>query len=113
MHRLVLVLVAALATAPVVLGQTPQAPVFRGGVTLVTVDVSVLDHDGKPVPGLTADDFEIKLDGHVQPVRTAAYEQVALEPAGAATRPAAPHAVPVRETSNRTPAAEPRLFVVM
>jgi VWFA-related protein len=113
MRRLVIVLVAALAAAPVVLGQTPQAPVFRGGVTLVTVDVTVLDRDGKPVPGLTADDFEIKLDGHVQPVRTAAYEQVALETAGAAAAPPAPHAAPVRETTNGTPPPELRLFVVM
>ncbi|HEY6358243.1 MAG TPA: VWA domain-containing protein, partial [Vicinamibacterales bacterium] len=113
MRRIVVVLLAALAAAPVVFGQAPQAPVFRGGVTLVTVDVTVLDHDGQPVPGLTADDFEIKLDGHVQPVRAAAYEHVALEPAGAGAVPPAPDAVPVREATNNTLPPELRLFVVM
>lgn len=48
MRRLVTVLLGALVSGTAVLGQTPQAPVFRGGVTLVTVDVTVLDHNGKP-----------------------------------------------------------------
>jgi VWFA-related protein len=113
MRRILILLLGALGSGSAVFGQTQQAPVFRGGVTLVTVDVSVLDRNGRPVPGLTADDFEIKLDGHVQPVRTTAYEQVALEPAGAAAALPAPPAVPVRETTNRTPVPELRLFVVM
>src|SRR5579864_6333818 len=111
MRRIVIVLVVALAAAPVVLGQTSQAPVFRGGVTLVPVNVSVVDHDGKPVPGLTAGDFEVKLDGHVQPVRAVAYEEVALptpqSPLGT------PAAAPMREVTNAAPPVEPRLFVVM
>ncbi len=111
MRRLAIVLVAACVAGPTVLGQTPQAPVFRGGVTLVPVDVTVLDHDEKPVPGLTAADFEVKLDGHVQLVRTVAYEEVALP--SAATRAGTPTAAPPREVTNTAPPAEPRLFVVM
>jgi hypothetical protein len=53
------------------------SPVFRSGVTLVTVDVTVLDKDGRPVPGLAADDFQIKLNGKLQPVRALSYVQVA------------------------------------
>ncbi len=113
MRHFTIVLLGGLLSGAAVLGQTPQTAVFRGGVTLVTVDVTVLDRDGKPVPGLTADDFEIKLDGHVQPVRTAAYEQVAIEPVRAAAAPPAPQAVPARETTNATPVPELRLFVVM
>jgi VWFA-related protein len=111
MGRLAIALVAAFAAGLAVLGQTPQAPVFRGGTTLVRVDVSAVDRDGKPVPGLTADDFEVKLDGHVQPVRAVAYEELThASPApGAATH----GSQPVRETTNATPPVEPRLFVLM
>ena len=36
---------------------------FKSGVDLVTVDVAVLNASGQPVPGLTADDFELSVDG--------------------------------------------------
>src|SRR5580700_1857411 len=100
MRRPAIALLGVLAGGAAVLGQTPQAPVFRGGVTLVSVDVTVLDHDGKPVPGLTADDFEVKLDGHVRPVRAAAYEEVSTPVASTASSPAAP----AREVTNAVPA---------
>ena len=40
-----------------------QEPVFRAGVDLVTVDAIVVDSDGRPVTGLTADDFTITVEG--------------------------------------------------
>jgi Ca-activated chloride channel family protein len=39
-----------------------QKPIFRGGTERVRVDVLVT-HDGKPVPGLEAADFELKDNG--------------------------------------------------
>ena len=46
-------------------------------------DLRVAEHDreGKPVPGLTADDFQNKLNGKQQPVRALSYVQVAQQAA--------------------------------
>lgn len=59
MRRLILAIVLALAT---VTGRA-QEPVFRAGVDLVTVDAIVVDKDGRPITGLTADDFLLTVDG--------------------------------------------------
>ena len=39
-----------------------QQPVFRTGVDLVTVDVTVLDKSGTPIEGLGADEFDVRVD---------------------------------------------------
>ena len=61
-------------------GQPPaqgqQPPVFRAGVKLVRVDVSVTTKDSKPAPDLTAGDFEVAEDGVVQKVETAQFVQL-------------------------------------
>ncbi len=63
---LTLTLLSALAAWP--FAQEPQAPVFRGGVDAVAVDVIVTDRDGRPVRDLTAADFEIREEGDLQAV---------------------------------------------
>jgi VWFA-related protein len=40
-----------------------KPPAFRSGVVLVPVDVRVLDAEGRPVPGLSADDFVVMENG--------------------------------------------------
>ena len=59
-------------------GQRSESPlpsdssqtVFRTGVDLVLLDVSVLDERGQPVRGLTADDFTILDNGQARSIRT-------------------------------------------
>lgn len=46
-----------------------QKPQFRSGVTLVPVDVRVVDKEGKPVTGLKPEDFTVLEDDVPQPVR--------------------------------------------
>src|SRR5215207_6519109 len=58
-----------------------QEPVFRAGVDLVTVDAIVVDKDGRPVTGLTADDFTLVVDG--KPRAIDAFELVAVRAAEA------------------------------
>jgi VWFA-related protein len=56
-----------LPSTDVARAQAPPAaqapPTFPSGVELVTVDAVVLDRDGRPVPGLTREDFVITEDG--------------------------------------------------
>src|SRR5215211_5891169 len=57
---------------PVSAGQS-QTPAFRSAVDLVPVDVSVIAGDGKPVPGLTATDFSLSVDGRQRRVASAEF----------------------------------------
>jgi VWFA-related protein len=61
---------AALVAASVAARQNPptQTPVFRTGVDLVRLDVSVLDKDRQPVRGLTQADFTVFEGGKPQPI---------------------------------------------
>lgn len=71
MHRGALALLAASLSAALVRAQPPpQVPgTFRSAVTMVPVDVRVLDRNGKPVTDLTADEFTIFEDGVRQQIR--------------------------------------------
>jgi VWFA-related protein len=52
------------AAGPVLVAQAaPQTPTFRSGVDLIPVDVQVVDGDGRPVDGLTIDQFEVTIGG--------------------------------------------------
>ena len=63
-----------IVAATTLVAQTPSQPqdfpTFRGGVQLIDVDVVVTGGDGKPVRGLTQDDFEIVEDNRPQQIRT-------------------------------------------
>ncbi|HXH06514.1 MAG TPA: VWA domain-containing protein [Vicinamibacterales bacterium] len=71
--------------APPLAAQTPQ-PRFRSGIDLVTVDVAVLDEDGRPIDDLRVEDFDIRVDG--APRRVVSAQFVALGRTGDAVRSA-------------------------
>jgi hypothetical protein len=102
--------IAALVSAPGLRAQ--QRPTFSAKTTLLTLDVAALDKDGKPVPGLVASDFEIKINGTVQPVQAVAYVEAPHAPS-AAPNPALAAAVTNRRTTaNVAPPAESRVFLI-
>ena len=63
--------------ATVSAGTQQGNPTFRGGVDLVTLDVSVIDRSGRPVPHLKAEDFVVELSGEKRPVRVLDYLELA------------------------------------
>ena len=74
-RRRVAGLAVALAACLVLRGHAqsppPQLPpaTFRGGTTVVPIDVRVLDKQGRPVTDLTAADFKIEENGAPQEIR--------------------------------------------
>ena len=59
---------AALFTCVVLGTAVAQTTRLRISVNLAQIDVKVTDSKGNPVPGLTADDFELQVDGKVQQI---------------------------------------------
>ena len=84
--------VVSLRGAAAVAQEKPKLPTFPSQVELITVDVVVVDAAGRPVPGLTRDDFVVKEDGRAQEI--ASFEPFVLEPPDA---PAEPPAVATNE----------------
>lgn len=57
--------------------QAPQqTPVFRGGITIVPLTVTVLDKNGKPVTDLKQSDFTVLEDGVAQQIKTFSAEEL-------------------------------------
>lgn len=67
-------------------GQQPAVPsqqvppVFRAGVDLVAVDVSVIDSDGRPVRGLDLADFRVTVEGKPRRIVSVQYVSQGLQP---------------------------------
>lgn len=70
-------LIPAVAIALTLAGEQspPQSPVqpFKSSVDVVRVDVSALDGNGRPIPDLTAEDFELRVDGRRRPIVSAQF----------------------------------------
>lgn len=65
----VLAAIFVICTIPARVAGLQQVPVFRGGVDLVNVGVTVTDRKSNLVTDLTADDFEVYEDGKKQTAR--------------------------------------------
>jgi len=68
--------------------QQPPQPTFRTGVTIVPVDVRVLDRDGRPVTDLRQADFTVLEDGSPQEIRHFSARGLAPMAVPAETKPA-------------------------
>ena len=112
-------LVCAIACLPVWLdGQSSQgtsvqpsqdgAPVFRTGVESVRFDAFVTDRKGEPVAGLTADDFDVYEDDHLQVVQQ--FSPIVLpQPARSST----PQAARVRRDVALNDEDQTRIYVIV
>jgi VWFA-related protein len=96
---------------PRVAGQQPSPPPrFPGAVDLVTVDVVVLDKQGQPVRGLTAEDFVVSEEGRQQAIAT--FEAAEVPEAPPETAP--PPRVRTRVTTNvARPTVGGRTFAIV
>jgi VWFA-related protein len=81
--------VTVVSFAPLTAQQTAP-PVFRSGARLIVQTVSVKDKDGRPIEGLTANDFVVSEDGEPQTISFVEFQRLPDRPADArADAPAA------------------------
>ena len=108
--RAILSVLAALsvATGPsAVLAQTDQAPVFRSGVEVMEVDVTVVDAKGMPVRNLRVPDFTVSIDGQPRRVISAEFISASYTPSAEPGKPRDPY------VSNNTDRRPGRLIMVV
>jgi VWFA-related protein len=85
--------------------QTAQAPVFRSGIELVSIDVSVVDKSGNPIRQLRPDQFDVTVDGKPRRVVTAEFVDFVPAPPVSAASAAVPGIPAPAYSSNDSPAA--------
>jgi VWFA-related protein len=85
--------------------------VYRGGVELIQLDVSVLDRKRQPVTGLTASDFTVFENGVQRPVRAFTSIQLPARRPGAGA--ALQATVPLDVVTNQVGQQEGRLVIIL
>jgi VWFA-related protein len=106
----------ALGVAALVAETSPHAraqekPVFPTATRLVTIDAVVLDRDGRPVQGLTRDDFELDEDGEVRAITH--FEAVRVAPPRGSSTPPTEASSFTASSNEAPPTFAPRSFVIL
>ncbi len=104
-------LLASLLCGSSLLARNQDRPLFRSGVELVQIDVSVLDAKRHPVKGLTAADFTVLENGVPRPVR--AFNAIDLPAAAPPGRADWAMSVAPDVASNDVAAEDGRLVVIL
>jgi VWFA-related protein len=86
---LIALLASASTTAQQQSTQPPRTPVFTSGVDVVSVDATVINHDGQPVRDLTPQDFAVTVDGVPRAIVSAQF--VSLSAPKSSPVPSAPN----------------------
>ena len=60
----------------------PQQPQFRSSVERIVIDLQVVDREGRPIPQLTAADFEVKIGQGRRVVASAEFVRAARREVG-------------------------------
>lgn len=101
-------LLAATGVGMAVLAADPaQKPQFRTGVTLVPVDVRVVDKQGRPITNLKQEDFTILEDDVAQPIQQFSEIGLTAQPAPLDAK------LPFRETALGITAQTSRVFLIV
>ena len=77
---IVLVSTALTAQEPAQQPEPQRPPTFRTGTNVVRVDVAVMDSRGEPVRTLTAEDFEVRENGLLQPITSFKFLEATGQP---------------------------------
>ena len=83
MRMLLTLVAAAQMIAPAGAQQTPKP--FKSGTEVVAIEVTVVDADGNPVPGLSAADFDVLIEGRLRTIQSAQF--IRTEPVAAPRLP--------------------------
>jgi VWFA-related protein len=109
--RAILSVVLALSVAgpgaTELLAQSDRAPVFRSGVEVMEVDVTVVDAKGMPVRNLRAPEFTVTVDGQPRRVISAEFISESATPSAEPARPRDPY------VSNNTDRRPGRLIMLV
>ena len=80
-------------------GKQLPKPTFETGVELISVDVHVVDKNGKPIVDLKPDDFEVDISGQRRKISSVQFVSYGVAPApGLKTRPTAEGPAPEPST---------------